>query len=555
MFTKTLKHSKKLTGYILLIAIALVLSSVMMFGHIFPLDSIFKGHKPYDPGIMVWNLYTVNEAVKTGAQLFHTNMIFYPNGTSLGNHTLGIGYFPLTFFVDMISGGSPLYPVYALNLCILCCFAGLFLFSYLTLTELGYKPLESAAPAIAFSFCNFLTLHSFALNLIGAFVLPLTAYLALRFYKTKSFGYGLALSFSLGGMIYFTEFSFFVFISSVLLLIVLLVFPAQRSLILNFIRSIKMTHIVFFGCVTLGIMFPYLFAWFSAESAKPLAIERVAYSANFIDFVLPREHNHFFYAKLFGGIYSFLTNTLTTEESFIGYPLILFSVIALLVGDRSRIKTPCIMAFVFFVLSLGPKLKLLNGVTEIPMPYSLFESLPFFSQFRTPVRLIVFGMFFLMIASAEGISVVVNKLRHKAGGLAGTIIICFFIFWTVAEVYPGTPSKEPVSQSIIDLHNKVLGPVINLPIVFRDGHALLLQIFHRKPMATGDVSRFSQDTLTHFKTLKDMFAEMPDNLCSRLENYGYKTAIISQELPESASQTVQKCNLQIIDISTKTFKN
>jgi hypothetical protein len=58
----------------------------------------------------------------------------------------------------------------------------------------------------------------------------------------------------------------------------------------------------------------------------------------------------------------------------------------------------------FFVLSLGPTLKIFGTETGIPMPYSVLMKVPPFDSGRTPVRFVVVGMFFLMIVAAVGLS-------------------------------------------------------------------------------------------------------------------------------------------------------
>ena len=120
------------------------------------------------------------------------------------------------------------------------------------------------------------------------------------------------------------------------------------------------------------------------------------------------------------------------------------------------------VAIVFFILSLGPTLKVFGTETGVPMPYALLMKIPPFALSRTPVRLVVMGIFFLTIVAASGIAWTQNTLRSRLGSRLSFVVPLVVFVWTAAEAYAPLP-RQPSFVPPPELANLLNGPVLNLP--------------------------------------------------------------------------------------------
>jgi hypothetical protein len=127
------------------------------------------------------------------------------------------------------------------------------------------------------------------------------------------------------------------------------------------------------------------------------------------------------YAEDIGSFFSFSDRTLaawaglgsdlapnpTEQTSFFGIPLMVLIVVALTMlwqradpGRRATLRALAVVAGVFLVISLGPRL-LIFGTETFPMPYALLQRLPLFDS-ALPLRfaLVLVGVFGVVLAMA-----------------------------------------------------------------------------------------------------------------------------------------------------------
>ena len=176
----------------------------------------------------------------------------------------------------------------------------------------------------------------------------------------------------------------------------------------------------FNGVITAALIYllivaPFTINLFRDKIVNPPPDEPSHYSANLAGFFIPgqeRDQAELYgaplttplYGQVFAAVDSQITVGIGGFEIFVGFPLLLFSGRG---AAAIQAKTGVVVratGFVFFVLSLGPTLKILGTETGIPMPYSLLMNIPPFDTGRTPVRFVVMGLFFLMIVAAVGLS-------------------------------------------------------------------------------------------------------------------------------------------------------
>ncbi|MEU8818028.1 DUF2079 domain-containing protein [Actinoplanes sp. NPDC048796] len=106
------------------------------------------------------------------------------------------------------------------------------------------------------------------------------------------------------------------------------------------------------------------------------------------------------------GLRSDLAPNPTEETSFFGVPLVVLIIGSLIVlwrradeARRATLRALIVVAVVFFVMALGPRLRVLDMETSIPLPYALLQRLPLFDS-ALPLRfsLVLAGVFAVVLA-------------------------------------------------------------------------------------------------------------------------------------------------------------
>ncbi len=538
----------------------------MIYHHVVPLNAVpfLIGIKGLDSGQMVWNLWWTVEAITHGRNPYYTNLLFYPLGSNLAHHTLVPGFFPITLLVKIASGGDPLYPLYAYKIIILISFTLILFFTYLFLKELGFSRPIAAVFSLAYAFSDFYLLHFIHLNHLAGFFIPLTALFLVRFYKQPRSRnlIGAAISGSVAA--YFTEFTIYIYMAIMMLLTMFALFKDERLMLIEKLKLAGRRQLLLASIIFVVILGPFVVLLFTDKIRNPPVKEISMYSANLAAFVIPgqeRDQNFLhgephatpLYGKLFSGIDSRVKVGKGGYETFIGFPVLLCSLIAL-VAVRSRyVRTSLVISLVFYVLSLGPTLKVLSNETNIAMPYSLLMLIPPFDSGRTPIRFIAIALFFLIIVAASGAAFVENCLRKRERSSLAMIVMIALLGWTIAEVYSPVKRREPFKVPAA-LSRIVPGPVLNLPPVQWDGYAALLQTQHHQPIDTGYVARNSDQQYNYFDELDLMFDKGGKEFCHYVSGLGFRNVLIkpgSVLLPYWSSMLpldLERCGLNIIDL-------
>jgi hypothetical protein len=118
----------------------------------------------------------------------------------------------------------------------------------------------------------------------------------------------------------------------------------------------------------------------------------------------------------------------TEESSFLGAPLVILIVAALVVlwrhatpGRRSTLRGLTVVAVVFMVLSWGPRMQFLEHKTDFPLPYAVLGHLPLFDS-ALPARfaLVVTGVVGIVLAlTADRLLSESMAVRTRAMWMAG----------------------------------------------------------------------------------------------------------------------------------------
>jgi hypothetical protein len=297
---------------------------------------------------------------------------------------------------------------------------------------------------------------------------------------------------------------------------------------------------------------PFAINWFASTAEPPDPSEHFRYSANLAGFFIPFQATTPLYGGLFGawGREWQLYPGVAGYEIFVGFPLLLFGLLAAVVVRERLLRVVLAVAVIFFGLSLGPALKLLTWETGLELPYALLAEVPPFNVGRSPVRFVVIGMFFWMILAAWGLHWVQQRLTVRYGSKIALAVMALVFIWTVAEVYSPLLQKHS-SFAPPPQMEQIHGPTLELPLKFRDGWSLLRQIFHQQPLATGELSRNTAEQRAHFETLRIYYAEaVRTGSCEQFVALGFRNVIIRADVPPEVAQGLMNspnCTLKIID--------
>lgn len=527
----------------LLLLICVLVALAFQWNRIMPLNGAWGWGG--DEGQMIWNLWVVNWNVIHGHNPLVTKQVFYPHHTNLTHHSLASGYLPLTFITYLIYGHDPRYPLVALRLGTWLCYTLTLMLTYLVLRHLGYRRLESAIPALGFAFCGF-NEHHLHLTVLSGWFIPLTALMVLRWWSKPTWQRMCAATFCFGVGVYFTEYSIFCALALLLATIILCCWRRGRRALMEHLRATGVLGTAAAFGLAMAIATPFIVNFVRADPViLPDFSEHVINSCDLFGIFVPlREWGSQPAVRLYGHLFDRLQTKLVNDsETFIGFPLMLLSLIALLRWRRNPkiVKGAAVLALIFYILMLGPRLHVLGHLTGFRLPYSLLIPIPPFNVQRAPLRLVVFLIFFLTIVAAEGAATIRDGLVraeaahrstsrwHKIGGPA---MLLGLLGWVIAESYnPHTPypSYQPPPQLVRLMlpPGKPLTPLASLPIDSTlDGYSEMLQIYHHRPHITGYLARTTPKQLGIFQSLLYAYLQGPQSFARRVKLDGVDTVSV-----------------------------
>lgn len=534
--------------------LCLMFTLAMVYHYVIPLNALpfTEGIKGNDCGQMVWNLWFVNESITSGHNPYATNLIYYPLGTRLAHHTLAAGFFPVTFLVKQLSGGNRLYPFYAYRIIILLSLTLILYCSYQCLRGLGFNRWAAAIPAVAYAFSNFYMEHVLHLNHLAGFFIPLAALCFVRLYRKPTTPNVLYAALVSSSVVYFTEFALYIYVSLLLLALIIYLAGGERKIVRERIHLVGLKRILLALTIFLLIIAPYLINLSGDTVLKPTRDESSFYSSNLAAFFIPVKRQTPLYGDIFASLSSRMTAGLGEPGVFISFPLMAFGLVALIESKRRLVRVSALLSLLFFVLSLGPTLKVFSVDTGVPMPYMLLMRVPPFDLSRTPVRFVVMGMFFLMIVAAQGVERTDYAVVRRWGTRLRTVIMSALLIWTIAEAHSPIPRQKPFVPPQ-GVQRIVPGPVLNLPLLRNDGYAAMLQIFHHQPVVTGYLARYTEAQWRQFAELERLFKKGGAQFCNGMANIGVHNIILGPEnmvitAPSIAPLELAGCPINIVDL-------
>lgn len=169
----------------------------------------------------------------------------------------------------------------------------------------------------------------------------------------------------------------------------------------------------------------------------------IIHSTDLLAFFLPSIYHPLWGRWASGIFYTLVPNFITGGMATLGYVALVLAIIGVW-RERRRSLLFLIMFVAFFLLALGPFLQV-NGVNSydtdrpIPMPYLLFNQLPFMNIQRIPSRFVSVVMLSLATLAGLGVASLWNSSLIKRLSQRGQLGVSFLIAGLVLFEYWPTP--------------------------------------------------------------------------------------------------------------------
>jgi len=471
---------------------------------------------------LTWNLWWVQDALlRQGVNPFDSDYIFYPLGINLAFYTLTVLNGLLSIPLQATMGLLPASNLVLLSSFVLSGYGAFLLVGYV----LSRSPGTSGdAPPRKFSFL----LPSFGAGLLYAFASSKLAYAALGQWNIASsqwipfyvlcllrigdhprrWRYPLLAAFFLLLQAY-AELTY----ASFLVLFTALWAAWQIATRFRSGDTVRLVgNLVLLGSIFVVGLFPVLAMMIPDMMVEgDIFVEKGgfagAFSADLVGFLVPT-----MYHPLFGSLVErFQFDYSVGQHLYLGY-----SVLALVAAGAiwawrrsSAVRFWTLSTVAFWLMTLGPTLRVNGHDTGIPLPFALVARLPFFKGNRYPSRYSVLFVLSLSVLVAFGLAAILKRretasrlsagptLRYGAGVLLTTLILIEHLCIPLPMSDMQVP---PVYQAIAD---EMPGDwtLLDLPVAWRNGfrvtgtqHPIIMfqqyyQSVHGKRILAGNTSR------------------------------------------------------------------
>jgi hypothetical protein len=460
-----------------------------------------------------WNLAWMKHSLLSLSNPFHTNVLYYPQGSDLYLHTLiplnGVLALPL----ELVTGNVLL----SWNILMLIFLALSGTGGYALAHHVTKDRWASLFGGVLFAFSPFvmMQLNAAHLNISTTWPIPLFALFLLRFFEHRS-KRDILLAAVLGALMTWNwlEFAIDAGLFALLLFAFWAAVKARRgelAAILPMVRSL-LPGVVLWAVLSAPILIPTALAIESGDYTIQHAGEADYYSPGLGAFFTPSPlWGPGEFAKNFEQPFSTRSGSIETTM-FLGFTPLLLAVAAILHRRKSPLRTSIrfwALVFAFFAaMALGVHLHAFAIQWFVPMPFRLLQQVPLIGTRRVPGRMIIVGMLALGVLATIGISTLAKtygrSLRHATPLFACLAVAVLCVeYWNapvslasyhVPPIYEQI-GKEPGQFAVLDLP---LGRITGTSLVGDvDGAAMsdYAEVIDGKPSIGGYLSRAEEKDL------------------------------------------------------------
>lgn len=482
----------KKDNFIIFIAYS-ILTIVFTYPVAFSSNEMIPGHG--DVFQFLWFFWLFKEALLNFTSPYYTDYIFYPSGISLAFSTItplnSIVSIPLQLGFGLVNA----YKILWLLTFILSGFGAFLLVKHLT-----NDTRAAFVAGMIFMFCPYRFAHALGhMNLISTQWIPFYLLFLIKSVKENK----MHNTFLAGIFLFLTAISCYYYLIYLFMFTFIYILYRQLSYKDIFKRSVInrlgiMT--LTFSIIVFPFMYPLIREILFSRSDYMYGGEFVKYSADLLGFFIPHVF-HPLFKDFVSPIYSNFSGGPAEYTVFIGYTVILLSILCLLKVNYGDVKFWALSAFLFFILSLGPILHI-NGISNflvkgynlyIPLPYAVLMHIPIFSMARVPSRWDILVMISLAVLSGYGLNYLFSKYRNNKPNSKHKIniififISCLILFEFLSVPYLMSSAEIPTFYKEISNDQEDYA-ILEVPIL---GYTepMFYQTLHGKRIIGGFVSR------------------------------------------------------------------
>ncbi len=257
---------------------------------------------------------------------------------------------------------------------------------------------------------------------------------------------------------------------------------------------------IFFSIIFLPFAYPLLKELLTSNSSYMYSGEYEKYSADLLGFLMPSQL-HPLFGEYVSPIYKNFTGNIAENTVFAGYTVLFLAFFAVLKNKYKEINFWAFSVFIFFILSLGPKLHI-NGVSNfsigghtisIPLPYLFLIHIPIVSIARVPSRWDVLMMLTIAVLAGYGLNCIFERFNSRFFNIISdknllVIIFSFLILFEFLSVpYPMSTAKIPefYNELAKDSEDYAIFEIPDLGGHLSFTEYMYYQTFHKKRLITG----------------------------------------------------------------------
>lgn len=410
-----------------------------------------------DSYVMWWNLATVKDAVLGLSNPFHTNALYYPQGTSLYLHTLIAGNGVLSIPLQLITGNVLL----TANLMSLSFIALSGTGAYAVALRVSRDRWASLFAGFLFAFSPFIMMHLSAahVNIATTWPLPFFVLCLLRFFERRSRVDLVIVALLAAFMTWnWIEFAIDGGLFALLLFGYWAVGKVRRReghAVLALCKALA-PGVLIWAVLSIPIVVPMANAINSGDYTVTTGSEASHFSPDVAAYFIPSplwgpgEH-----AVNYQKPYSTRAGSVETTM-FLGLTPLVLAGIAF--ANRKRFAPGTNVGFwaatfgFFAVMSLGPQLHMWGVTWPVPLPFRVLQEFPLLGSRQEPARMIIVGTLALGVLGALGIRELARRregtLRHAGPIIACVVLGMLFLEFFNAPVSLASYHVPPVYQQI-----------------------------------------------------------------------------------------------------------
>lgn len=528
------------------LAACLVVSAVLLGSWVRPLHAVVRGDLHGDSSILTWDLWNVTESTLHLEDPYLTRLLYYPVGGALTSHTYAPGFLPVGLVTKALDGGDPAWPIAAYRAAIWLCFGlGLFV-SHGALRALGASPLAAICGSLAWTFAPVFRSRALETHLVSAtFLVPAITWALSRLLAQPTRGRALAFGLVTGSCVFFSEYyAPFLWLGLLLLGAFAALDPGARRSAASVARALGWRGLAAAAGAFVVATSPFLLHWSPSKALR--FRERQAYfeSSNLAGFLVPDPMVTPVYSRTrLAGWNGRVRRGVGGAQIFLGFPVLLLALAGVVGGKGIRGRLLAFGGVAFLVLSLGPELKVLATNTHAPLPYRALMLVPPFDLARAPARLSALGLWGLVGLMA----LFLTSLDRRLGRRWSTLAAIVAGVWVLLEALSPGPAVDAF-QPPPGLRRLGPGCVANLPLSSHDSYAMLLQVFHGRPIVTGYLSRITAAQSDSVGRLDALLAEGPASFADAMRAEGCGNVIASPGATDDVVTGLIRNGLVVVDL-------